>query len=415
MGLSTVVLSSLLVGTAEWTLTANAVDEASAFLLAESGVEHALLALDSAESDPETILLGPDGDAGTADDGVLLGDTSIGNGGTYSARMVDNDDGDSDLMVDADGIVYLFADGTIDTVSKAVRLVLSGNSGGSWTPPYGVLTKNKIFLASGVELRGSGATVFANDDVVIDNDLIEGLASSNGSVDIQSSSPTIAGETLTGSEITDYEAANSGQPETTIPEIDPADFEPLAEYTLADDGKVYRPDGSVEFDTDDGSDMWGSWKYEGSGDWTLDGPSSSDEGAFYVEGSVKVAGSGGSSGNPVELSLFAEGSVEFAGDFYITGRIPHVLAVTGGDVFISGMSEYTGSLLVHEQLKTNGSSTIFGSVVVEDEDDDWDLLSRYSNGTEFGDNTVIWPQPNTLIPVGSAGQSWTSTVAFAFG
>ena len=406
MGLSTVVLSSLLVGTAEWTLTANAVDEASAFLLAESGVEHALLALDSAESDPETILLGPDGDAGTADDGVLLGDTSIGNGGTYSARMVDNDDGDSDLMVDADGIVYLFADGTIDTVSKAVRLVLSGNSGGSWTPPYGVLTKNKIFLASGVELRGSGATVFANDDVVIDNDLIEGLASSNGSVDIQSSSPTIAGETLTGSEITDYEAANSGQPETTIPEIDPADFEPLAEYTLADDGKVYRPDGSVEFDTDDGSDMWGSWKYEGSGDWTLDGPSSSDEGAFYVEGSVKVAGSGGSSGNPVELSLFAEGSVEFAGDFYITGRIPHVLAVTGGDVFISGMSEYTGSLLVHEQLKTNGSSTIFGSVVVEDEDDDWDLLSRYSNGTEFGDNTVIWPQPNTLIPVGSAGWAY---------
>ena len=51
MGMSTLVASSLVVASIEWTLAANSVDESSAFLLAESGIEHGLLTLSSLGSE----------------------------------------------------------------------------------------------------------------------------------------------------------------------------------------------------------------------------------------------------------------------------------------------------------------------------------------------------------------------------
>ncbi len=135
----------------------------------------------------------------------------------------------------------------------------------------------------------------------------------------------------------------------------------------------------------------------------LDGPTNGDEGAYYVEGSVKVAGSGGTSTDPIELSLFTEGSVELAGDFHLQAAVNETLAVVGGDVFVSGESAYRGSLLVHEQIKMQGKSTLYGYLIVEDGADDYELLRRTPEGTHLTDNTTIWPDSSAPPNLGGAG------------
>lgn len=410
MCLTALTFSSSLVGTVEYALASNSLRQAQALALAESGIEHSMLVITEADADLASLLAGADENPGSADDGLLIGASAIplgDHGATYTAVLVDNDDGDGNLAVDSDGVYHLLATGTVHGVSQTVRVVLDTGAGVGWSPPHGILTDDDLTIDSGVELIGSSSSAHSNDDVEIDNHRLDGGVWASDDLDIYASSPEIQGEVLDSDAVEDYEKANDNQPKIDIPEIDPADFAVYADYVLADNGKVYRPDGTVEFDTHDGSDMWGNWKYEGDGDWLLDGPSNGDEGSYYVEGSVKVAGSGGSDADPVELSLFTEGSIEFAGDFDLAARYGDALAVTGGDIFVSGESEYRGSFLVREQLKMQGKSTLYGVIVVEDADDEWDLLDRTSEGTHLTDNTTIWPTGTESFPFGTGGGSLT--------
>lgn len=404
MCLMVMTFSSLIVGSVEWSLADNSLRQAQALALAESGVEHALLEITDADGDLASLLAGTDGTPGTDDDGLVLGAAAIvvgNNGGTYTATLTDNDDGDGNAGVDSDGRYHLLSTGLIRGVTQTVRVVLE-RSGGGWTPPYGVLANDSVTIDSGVDLIGALSSVFSNDDIAIDNHRLDGGAWSADQFDIYSSDPEIEGSVLNGAAASDYENAHDGQPPTEIPPIVPAEFTQYSDYKLSSNGKVYRPDGSLEFDAS-GGDMWGNWKYEGSGNWMLDGPSSSDAGSFYVEGSVKVAGSGGTASAPIELSLFTEGSVEFAGDFHLDARYGGLLAVTGGDIFVTGESHYRGSLLIREQLKMQGASTVRGVVVVEDAADNFSLLDRIPEGTHLTDNTVIWPDADTELSWGSNG------------
>ncbi len=406
MCLTVLTFSSMIVGSVEWSLANNSLRQAQALALAESGIEHAMLEITAAEGDLAGLLAGTDGTAGTTDDGLVIGASAIAigaAGGSYTAVLTDNDDGDSDTSVDADGRYHLLATGAIRGVTQTVRVVLEDGAGAGWAPPYGVLTNNDVTIDAGVELVGALSSVFSNDNVSINNRRVDGGAWSAGLFDIYSSNPEIQGSVLDAAAVNDYEMAHDGQPPTDISPVDPAEFAQYAEYTLSVDGKICLPDGTVQFDTVGGTNPWGNWHYQGSGDWLLDDPASGDAGAFYVEGSVKVAGSGGTAGAPVELSLFAEGSVEFAGDFHLNSRYGGLLAVTGGDVFVSGVSDYRGSLIVHEQLKMQGASTLNGVVVVEDAADNFSLLNRVAEGTHLTDNTVIWPDLDTALAWGGSG------------
>ncbi len=113
------------------------------FYLAEAGMEHGVALLK--DSDLDTILAGPDGDPTTAgDNGTVAGvgdtadatpftwmgtpydDVAFGpDGGTYYFRVYDNDDGDGDLNVDADGLGFIESVGvSADGTTKIMRSML---------------------------------------------------------------------------------------------------------------------------------------------------------------------------------------------------------------------------------------------------------------------------------------------------
>ncbi len=407
MCLTVLTFSSMIVGSVEWSLANNSLNQAQALALAESGVEHAMLAITQADADLDSLLAGTDGNRDTGDDGLIIGAAAVSvgsRGGSYTAVIVDNDDGDNDTSTDSDGRYHLLATGEFKGVRQTVRVVLEVGAGGAWTPPYGILANNDVTIDAGVQLIGPLSSVFSNEDVEVNNYRLDGGVWSADDVDIRSSDPEIQGSVLDGEQIDDYELAHGEHPPTGIRRVDPTECAPYADYTLSSDGTIHRSDGTLEFDAS-GGDPWGHWRYVGGGDWLLDGPTSIDAGAFFVEGSVKVAGSGGTAGAPIELSLFTEGSVEFAGDFYLSARYGGLLAVTGGDVAVNGVSEYRGSLVVHEQLRMQGTSTLRGVVVVEDAADDFDLLDRRSEGTHITGITTIWPDPDTELPIWGGGGS----------
>lgn len=115
--------------------TGNYVDSRVAFSISEAGVEHAKSLVKVQDFDD--ILNGADDDkATTADNGVLpaIGGTvtidgdpyaqTAFNNGTYSVRIIDNDDGDGDLYADNDGMVYIASLGTINETTKEVHALV---------------------------------------------------------------------------------------------------------------------------------------------------------------------------------------------------------------------------------------------------------------------------------------------------
>jgi hypothetical protein len=405
MCLTALTFSSSIVSSIEYALANTQMRQAQALALAESGIEHSMMVI-TAEGDLAALLAGADAVPGTADDGQLLGASpvSVGTfGGSYRAVLTDNDDGDNDPAADVDGTYLLLSTGTVDGVTETVRLVLAGATGGGYTPSHGIMTADDLTFDSGVELLGAASSAFSNGAVTVDNKRLDGGAWAAERLEIYSRDPVVEGKKLEGEARDKYEKSHGNQPAIEIPPVSPADHSAYATFTLGADGKIYRQDGSVEFDAGGGS-QWGSWKFEGSGNWMLDGPTNGDEGAYYVEGNVKVAGSGGTSADPIELSLFTEGSVELAGDFHLRAAVNETLAVTGGDVFVTGESSFRGSLLVHEQIKMQGKSTLYGYLIVEDGRDDHELLRRTPEGTHLTDNTTIWPDGSVALgPGGGAG------------
>lgn len=136
MCLSVLTFSSMIVGSVEWSLANNGLRQAQALALAESGIEHAMLEITEADGDLADLLAGTDGMPGTSDDGLIIGASAISigdGGGSYTAVLTDNDDGDSDTSVDVDGRYHLLATGTIRGVTQTVRVVLDvadGDGGG---------------------------------------------------------------------------------------------------------------------------------------------------------------------------------------------------------------------------------------------------------------------------------------------
>ena len=98
-----------------------------AFYVAEAGIEHAIGVLKK-KKDYTPILDGTD--TATSGPGIL---TKIGSGpksfadGTYEVLVFDNDDGDSDLTVDADQKVYITSTGTKDGATATIQVLFMAN------------------------------------------------------------------------------------------------------------------------------------------------------------------------------------------------------------------------------------------------------------------------------------------------
>lgn len=406
MCLTTLVMSSLTVSSIEWTLANNLERESQAFSFADSGVLHALSEIESSGDDIDALLLGADGTAGTADDGQIFGSAiAIGEGG-YDAYVEDNHD-DSDQSTDIDGTAFLVATGTHKNSQRRVRVTLSSSGGGSgWAPPYGVLTDGKLEIKDKVELRGPLGSAFANDEAEIDSEFIDVSAGSADELDLDNG-VTIAGEELDRDEVDEYEESHSDLESVDLPEFDTGELRDLTDYRLSSDGKVYDSAGTLVHDTDDGDDDWGQWKFkDGDDSWELkNGVAGVDDGAFYVDGDVKVEG-----GDDLELTVISTGSVEFKGVMTLDAAIPGLVAATDGDVKVDVDGSFSGGLLVREQLTINGKITLNGNIAVLDEGSKHKLIKSRISATIEGD-TIIIPTAGATFPIGGDGGGGTTITA----
>jgi len=123
------------------------------------------------------------------------------------------------------------------------------------------------------------------------------------------------------------------------------------------------------------------WIYDdGDQAWDLlpAGTPTQPNGAYYVEGEARIRG-GGEVLDPIDLTLFAEGSIDISGLSYVTPYSTEILFVTDGDLQITGnfnMPLAEGQILIHEQVHINSSAVvILGQIVVEDAEDLDDLVT----------------------------------------
>ena len=132
-----------------------------AFYIAEAGVEQAKANIKASNYD--SILAGPDGNTATTTDNgtftitggsiaAISGNqyTQVSfNGGTYSVRFYDNDDGDSDYTHDVDGLGYIYSIGVYKNSTKVIRALVKKKN------------INPASLPAAVTLVGPAATITA--------------------------------------------------------------------------------------------------------------------------------------------------------------------------------------------------------------------------------------------------------------
>lgn len=337
--------------------------------LAEAGVGHALALLNgSLETKSLTrLLLGSDSLANTTDDGRLTGygldaseqipaaGRSYGNG-WYTVLIKDDPaDTDGNLKADSNNKLIIESTGWLADGSTATIRVLVGDSTfmGAMTTGDGLFFQNGFKLAGQYSITGACANVFANgfieitsDGVVIDQFVATADSIKAKPVVTSSGSPT---------------PMHMWQPVVEVPVYNPLQYCTNPNYILRRNGYVVKtatPRDSVQ------QPAYG-WKCSGCGaasnEWEAQDLAQANAGKICVEGSVKTSGKFGTSTTPLELSIFASGSVK--ADASPTFQVPapgeKFVIMSGNDVSLSGGSStvpnYTGVIYAKGQCKLASS------------------------------------------------------------
>ena len=387
-------------GKTETTAAYNNDTSAQARAAAEAGLTAAIeVVLDTLNSSPldpipavNALLAGPDGVAGTADDGSLWKANEIAPPGftqalgsllgvSFETQAFDDDDttnrglsaGSIDLTeIDEDGVT---------TNSQNRRLVIRSIGRGrnnttvrleailSTTTFPAIVADGDIHIGGNVTIAGANGGVHAN-----------------GNVTTQGNSFSIA-ENLTATGLIDDDAEDNvggdtleGQTALTVPSLlaDWADLETHTDYYLGTDGMIRNQDGSpatipagsvgVGCLTVALCEAMFGWHWEGGGNWSLN--TTPPSGTYYSYGSVTITGSPGPG---LAMSLLAEGDIDIQGSPELQPNTEpgfDTLFATQGDLEISGALEtpvIEGVVRVLGQLKITGNPTIAGQVLIENE------------------------------------------------
>jgi hypothetical protein len=92
-----------------------------AFYITETGIQRALLTLAGDINNWNKVLRGEDEIGGTGDDGILFSNEPFGEG-TYTVRVVDDDDGDGDCYTDTNDVVVVTARGNFQGANRVIKI-----------------------------------------------------------------------------------------------------------------------------------------------------------------------------------------------------------------------------------------------------------------------------------------------------
>ena len=254
---------------------------------------------------------------------VDLSGYSLDQGAVTVVLMDNNDDGDP--TTDSDDRIILRSTGSYGNYMGGERVVEAivelkftataddeDSGGNSSLPPLTIFSEDILEIND--KARFYGPRVHSNDKYSFGGEpQVYGRitqSSSSNSKDAGKVDPRGDG---TGLEM--------GVAPIATPYVYPPVYKGVATRYLTSDCKVYDgPPGAVGTTRlKSNVDKYDGWECKGEDDaWTWLLKEDTTSGFYYVEGSVESSGSIGSSGNPLKISIVAEGHINVSGETYIT-------------------------------------------------------------------------------------------------
>lgn len=383
-------------GETETLISRNQRSGAQAQAAAEAGLNHAIeLAVTyvfewkangyaSPEAATDALLWGPDLDPDTVEDNQLLGTRAGIDAGEafptdgthlsvngdddfrYDARIFDDDFTDAgdplagengDLTDDVNQTLIIRATGYgPDNTQVTLEALIST------FPMPAIATNSDLTVSGNFSVLGASGSVHTNEDLTGDGSTgtIDGTATASGEYDYDD-------EDIAGT---------GGAARIPIPTIAASDYEVFADFILQSDGTMLTVATGAVCVWDAGSSC-NNWDFDsGTGGWSRTSNSNTGSGTYYVQGPASISGSPGSSKDPLQISVIAEGSISLSGSPSLQPATPDLLFVTDGDLKIIGNTEIEldglsslevdGKMLAHEQIEIGGTSNLHGQLIAED-------------------------------------------------
>ena len=240
-------------------------------------------------------------------------------------RIVENGqlttDGNTQIVVQAVGYA---TDGSMTTLEALIVPV----------DAPAIIANGDLTVQGNPDVVGTNGSVHANADLYVGGSAtVSGNATATGGYK-ESGNPSIGG--YSG-------GAQSTQP---VPQVNALDYKPLADYILTSDGKMTDGVGIVMCDASADANACEAagymWVFAGANGWTATSVgANSDDHTYYAETDLAMTGNMGSNGNPLNITLIAEGNIKIAGN----GVLEADTLVTDNRVGGNAMLTNNGTLL----------------------------------------------------------------------
>ena len=334
------------------------------------------------------LLLGPDNLSGTvatdADNGSLEatgiprppGRVALAGalGAQYEARVYDEDDPARGLTLTAADLVRIAennqstTDGNTQIVVQAVGYATDGSATTleALIVPVdapAIVANGDLTVQGNPDVVGANGSVHANADLNLGGSATVSVNATAAGTYNESGNPTIGG--YTG-------GAQSPQP---VPQVNALDYKPLADYILTSVGTMTDGTGTITIcnawiDATACETAGYMWVFAGANGWTATSVGANSDGyTYYAETDLTMTGNTGTNGNPLNITLIAEGNIDIAGNGVLEADTPGLLFVTDKDLKMVGGKDQVGAearILVGEQLSLLGNTSLRGQVVIED-------------------------------------------------
>ncbi len=368
------------------------------------------------------LLLGPDGLGGTpatdADNGSL---EALGiprpptrlvlagpNQAAYSVRLLDEDDPNRGFALDPADQLRIGEDGqpTVDANSRVLIQATGFADNGTTTTLEVVI----VPIAAPALLSDGDLIVQGHPSVLGTN----GHVHSNGGLEVGGSAD-IDGNATAGGGYTEVGNPNIGGSTSgaalPIPVMDvhASDYRGLADLILTSAGQITDATTAVICDAsaDHGACAAAgyTWIYDGANGWRATAlGANADDRTFYAETGLTITGNIGTSGNPWNVTLVAEGDIDISGNGKIEADTPGLLFVTDRDLQMTGGKDQVGAeaqILVREQASLAGNVSLRGQLIIQDAASVSDLVTA----SAMRGNASI-TNNGTLVGTSFSAASW---------